>query len=841
MNFRLTAILGGAGLGLVIALLIYAFLVSDDAPRAEGSLLPQLVGLKPEDIDQLQIEREKQSTISFQRTDKQQWTVEWEAQDAQGQKVLLKARADNLLVNDIIRELLNAKPIHHPDLTSNPALHGLQSPGLKVTLRKDDSVSATLWIGDVTSGGRAVAFVMLPEQKRPLAVNRSVIDPLLTDTTKSGRAADLAKNEMDYRSKNVFPIESFRAEEETIKLQLTLVNQNKTLALEKSGGSWQFQSPAGWGSADASGDPQSPAGTFTGVRPLLNALTSLRATARNDFIDLPTPDQLQKYGLNKDAPNLIQVQLTTKDNQTTTVFIGGPDIPEKKDQKDQSAPSSSGDDKWWVQVGDQPGIIRVGGANLSGLGALISNPDPLRDRNLLAVERTRIEGLDLSTGVILRRVGTPPEWKLFGPPTPNEPQAVNNTVVQTILDLLTERRIIRSFPPANDAHFNGSALQLEIKIWTDAFESTTDPKKEPQLKNNAKPIVIKIGPREGDAVYVRRILTDGSSNDYLLPEKVKLSSGGGNLVDVLATLRKTRLDLLDPSLKTFSTEAVVKLSVSGAANYELTRSEKPDPSNNKYRWIFTAPENRKDQTADSDTVEEMLRLLGTTQSVTRYINELPDESQLKEYSLAPTPLLKVVVHLQSGDDKERVYEFGKLSSDPNFVLMRQKGKAAVFTVPKLLYDRFATTDLRDKSLLQFDVSQLVGIQFKGWGKAGFLTELVFNKDKQGNWVVQSPPTPAGYTLDSVKLNSFVDMLSKIRVKAFLEGTAKPEYGLDDPKEYLLITLKFTDGTERTLKLGAAADGGASVYAWTSLGGGQLLTLDASPFKPYKDSPGALAR
>jgi hypothetical protein len=65
--------------------------------------------------------------------------------------------------------------------------------------------------------------------------------------------------------------------------------------------------------------------------------------------------------------------------------------------------------------------------------------------------------------------------------------------------------------------------------------------------------------------------------------------------------------------------------------------------------------------------------------------------------------------------------------------------------------------------------------------------------------------------------------------------------LENDKEYLIITLKFTDGTERVLKLGAAADGGAALYAWTSLGGGQLLTLDASPFKPYKDSPGSLAR
>jgi hypothetical protein len=839
MNFRLTATLGIVGLVLVVTLLILTFFSPEDSPSSEGSLFPQLAGMKPEDIDTVEIERENLGTLVFRRVGSQRWTMEWEAKDASGQKVPLKAPADTLTINDIVRELLRAKPIHHPELTSNPALHGLQPAGLTVTLRSGD-ISASLGIGDVTSGGRAVAFVMIPNRNRPLAVNRSVVDPLLADTSKSGRAVDLAKSEGDFRNKNIFPVEPFRAEEESTQLKLSLVNQQKSVVLEKSTGGWQFQVPQGWGFADVHGDLQAASGTFTGVRPLLNALTALRASSKSDFMDLPTADQLKQYGLQSDAPDLIQVQLTTKDKETITVYIGKEDTPEKKTDK-KDTPLPSGDVKRWVRVEGQPGIIRVGGANLSGLVSLIQNPDPLRDRNLLTVDRVRIDGLDLSTGVILRKVGTPPEWKLFGPPTPMEPQAVNTTAVQRMLDLLCERRIIRSFPPANDANFSGPALQLEIKVWADAFTSTSDAKTEPKLKDNAKPIILKIGKKEGDAVYVRRILPDGSSSDYLLPEKVKLATAGDTLVDLVSTLQKSRLDLLDPSLKTFGSDAVVKLSVSGSIQYELTRSEKPDTGTNKYRWTFAAPDNRKGQSADTETVEELLRLLGTTQSVSRYINETPTEDQLKEYGLAPSPQLKVVVHLQSGDDKERTYEFGKATADPGYVFARQGGKAIVFTVPKLLMDRFLTSDLRDKSLLQFDATQVVSVQLKGWGKAGFLTELHFTKSKEGSWAIQSPPTPAGYMLDPAKLQAFLDLLSKTKVKAFLNGMSKPEYGLENDKEYLIITLKFTDGSERVLKLGATTDGGATLYAWSSLDGGQFLTLDASPFKPYKDSPGSLAR
>ena len=76
----------------------------------------------------------------------------------------------------------------------------------------------------------------------------------------------------------------------------------------------------------------------------------------------------------------------------------------------------------WVRVEGQPGVIRASApARIGGLAAVIENPDPLRDRTLLAYDKARIDGIDISGGVTLRKTGT--EWKLFGPPTPGEPQA----------------------------------------------------------------------------------------------------------------------------------------------------------------------------------------------------------------------------------------------------------------------------------------------------------------------------------------------------------------------------------------------------------------------------------
>ncbi len=832
MNFRATAILGGVILAAVAGLLIYSLVGTDSTPDS-GILLAELAGAKPEDITTVEIERSSGGPIVFTRQGTQRWTVRWEAKDAAGQSTTLEAWADNFTVNDIVRELLAVKPTPHPELTGNPALHGLEPAGLKVTLRASDDRAASVQIGDVLAGGRGVAFVMTDRYRRPLAIPRSALDPLLQSGGRGGQAVDLLKSPSEFRNKSVFPVESFRAEDETTRIELALEQQKKSVQLEKSGGQWVFVQPQGWGAADVSGDPLSAA-TFTGVRPLLNALTSLRVASATDFLELPTPEQLREHGLSDDSPGRIRVTLRFKDGTSTTVDIGKPDAVDKKD-----APPAPADAKYWVRIHGQPGIMRVGGANLNGLAPLIDNPDPLRDRNLLTVERVRIDGIDLSTGVTLRRVGTAQEWKLYGPPTPTEPQATDRTAVQRLLDVLTERRIIRSFPPRDDARFSGNALQVEIQVWADAFEPPADDKSEPKRKEKAQPIRLLVGRKEGDAVAVRRILPDGTTSDFLVPEKVKIGAAP-ETVDFVAAVRKSRLELLDPSLPTFSNEAVERLQVSGAAAYELYREAKSEGSGPR-RWLFAAPEARKGQSADAETVEELLRLVGTTQSASRIISEQPSEEQLKEYGLAPTPQLKVTVTLTSGDDRERVYEFGKVTADPGQVYARVGGRNRVYALPKHLFDRFTTAELRDRGQLRFVADQATEVRLKGWGKAGFVTELHFVKSGDGQWKPQSPPTPAGFMLDPAKLTALVQTLSGLTIKSFLDGKDKPEYGIEDAKEYLHITVKLADGSERQLKVGAAASGGAELYAWTSLGGGQLLTIDAAPLKMYRDSPGALAR
>ena len=286
-----------------------------------------------------------------------------------------------------------------------------------------------------------------------------------------------------------------------------------------------------------------------------------------------------------------------------------------------------------MRVEGQPGVIRATAGDLTGLVALIDNPDPLRDRTLLALDKPRIDGIDISGDTRLRKTGLPPEWKLYGPPTPTDPQATNLQTVNRLLDALTERRTIKGVPGRERRELRaqrhaGRGEGLGRRVRRAAGRSTRRPsqsRKRPQSRSRSS----SARPR-ATTVHVRRVMPDGAKADFVLPDKIKFGLSQ-DAVDLVGTLKKTRLDLLDPSLKTFSPEVASKVTVSGVANYDLDKDEKKDSSTGGERWTYAGPADKKGQTADAGTIAEMLRILGTTQSVTKFISEAPDEAALIGY------------------------------------------------------------------------------------------------------------------------------------------------------------------------------------------------------------------
>lgn len=149
MNFRQTAVLIGSVFAVVVVLIVLTFTAEDKTP-ATDVLTEELVGVKADEIDAVEMDRDG-ARLKLVRTDAA--ANKWELTEP------FRAAADGAAVQGVVTALMKAKPVASPELTSNPAAHGLDPAGLKVTLRKGDK-SSTVNLGNVSIGGtKAMVFV----------------------------------------------------------------------------------------------------------------------------------------------------------------------------------------------------------------------------------------------------------------------------------------------------------------------------------------------------------------------------------------------------------------------------------------------------------------------------------------------------------------------------------------------------------------------------------------------------------------------------------------------------------------------------------------------------------
>ena len=838
MNFRQTAMLIGSVFAVVVVLLVLTFTAEDKSPGTDV-LTEELIGVKGDEIDTVEMDRDTGTRLKLVRTDAAKNT--WEIVEP------FRAAADGAAVRAVVTALMKAKPTASGELTSNPAVHGLDPPGLKVTLRRGGDKASTVNLGDVTIGAKAVVFVTTSTRARPMAVPRGELDALFRDQKGSGKAVDLAKWTADFRVKSVFPSDSRAMGEDVEYVKLELPNKKKELALARTAaGGWTFASPAGWGDADSEGDPTGSPLAFTGVGPLLRALANVSALATGDFID--NPKDLAEYGLNPDNPDRVRVEMRTKDKQTAVVYFGKteggaappPPLPGMPPQ-----PPPGG--KVYVSVEGTPGVIRASATNLAGLAAVIADPNPLRDRDLLPVARGKsVDGLDIVLAgqapdrpTKLRRVG--PTWKLYG--GPGDPQDAFAAPIERLRDVVTAKRNIKDFPPPNPANF--TAVSATVYVWVDGFNPPTAPKAEPVKKG--EPTKLEFGRKEGETVYVRRTRPGEPAAEFTLPTAVKIGAGT-EMVDAMAAVAKSRLDLLDPSLPSFSDTAPVRIGVSGANTYVLAK-DAPVPGAKETLWRFVEPAPQKGQVADANAVLELLNLLGTSQgSFGKYVDENPAKPE--DFGLA-SPRLKVVVGLGATGEGDRGFEFGRDTADPDKVYARVIGRTAVFTIQRRVFDQFANPDLRDRVLFRVvPAAQVTGVKLEGWGNllGNSPITVALERNKDGVWVVApaapgAPPSaPAGFVVDPAKVNAFLALVGATRVKSFEAGPPAEKHGFADKNQYLSVTLSWP-GAAAQLTIGASPDGGATYYIGSSLPpqANQVFTIDGAPFKSFKEKPSGFAK
>lgn len=810
MNFKLAWVLLAVLLLAVGGLLVAV--LTDNTPDAGEPLLGPLAGVKEDDVDTVEIAwAEPADERAVFTKAGNSWAV---AEPGRG-------RADAFVLKKVIADLLKLKPTPSTDVTDNKTVHGLDKPGVRVTL-KAGGKAATLNVGDTTVGRNPLTFVTTGGRPDvPVAVLRSDLDGLFRPAdgdAKPGKAWQQVRRLADYRQRAFFRGDAdLMTEAESI----TVAQGGRTTTLVRNPGTgdWTFAAPAGYGQADPDGDPQAPPGVFTGVRPLVAGLTALQAAGAEDFVEKPGP--LAPYGLDPADPNTLRLEVKTKGGPADVLYVG-----KRVDDKT---------DKFFCQLAGDAVVVKAMAVpeRVAAFAKVAADPSPLRDRTLVpAAKQFNVDAIDVTVGpstARLRRIPTPAgdsRWVLYGGPT--DPQQAG-IVVNTLLTTLTQPRAAKEVLTApNDAAFAGPEQKAEIKLWYDGAEKPAaekDPTKfppEPKLKGSPS-VTIVVGKKEGDQVFVRRITADGIRTDMKFAEAV------------LPTLTRDRLGYVDANLKPFAANTVKKLTiVRGGETFAVESDGKAHAG----QWKFLSPDRLKGQTADAGKVAESVGRL-TILSALRVVAENPTDADLAKYGLGPAARIKVVVGFDTPDQPERTYEFGNEAEDKKSVYLRTNARPLVVTVANDFFARFQADDLRDRLLYQIDAAKVKAIELTGW-KAALKQPTKYRFDRTpGGWALTEPAGTPG-TVDPAKVEIFLAALTAPRAVYYVPGGNKPEQGFDlaNAANTLEIKFKIENHPDLAVTLANEADGGSTFYGWTITKPADVFTLPAAGVRDFKEKPQA---
>ncbi len=772
MNFRATAILFGAVGVLVIALLVVA--LTEGQPRVGGGLVEPLTraAMAPKDVETVELVRTEptEQKLVFVRTGETSWEL----------REPVTAKMDGGQIAAVIKALFDAQPVPHPDMSPSLAVLGLEKPTLKVTLKASDK-SVTVNLGNSTIGGdRAVTFVTASDRpQQPMAVRRSDLAPLFLATARNaeGPAAPGAKWLTDYRSRRLIGSEIRDPVSDVKEIALRTGGKLLVLARGKVGsGTWVFRSPPSYGLADVGGDPNAATNleVFTGVRMLLNAITNLQPGNNDDYIE--NPGDLAQYGLTSSDPKVIGIRLTPEKGKEEILFLG-------KAVEENGKPVVP--PKVYGRLEGDSAVVKLPTDMVEKLRRTILDPAPLRNRDLFAEgSREKIDALDIQTGgqtVKLRRVplGPSPKWVLYGS---SNPQEASQIAVETLIGTLTRlRNASEVLEKLNDAAFAPAERKAEIKVWQNGVprsvkSDTAKPPPEPTLAG--EPVTIIVGKKEGDRVYVRRV-AEGQTTDFKFAESL------------IPTVTRGRLEYLDPSFQSFAGTLANKLTiaVAGGKTTEIAK-DKSD------KWIYAQPTELKGKEADPAKVLSLLGSIATWRPE-KVLAESASPEDLKKFGLEPA---RVRVTVGLPDNVDRVYLLGADTPETGYIYAKQESQTPVVQLLKAATVRLTTDDLRDFTVYRLDPEKVGGFKIRGWLKDGKQTELLFEKQVNGDWKGTETTlenkggqwTPTGpakdYPTDAAKLIRFLKAVSAPKATQMIHAEAK-NYGLTEGQpDRLEVTL-----------------------------------------------------
>jgi hypothetical protein len=858
MNLKTTYIL----FGLLVVVLLVLGLVQWFGPKttAPGQdwVFPDLVGkkgdVKTDEVESVRVEKTKNGKTQsylFVRSGSN-----WEMKEPHA------LRIDSNLVDNLVREVMSARR-EKGDVSSNLGEYGLDEPAFVLTLHKGDK-DYTLSLGNDSSLGDVTYALASDDPKKPFAI-------------KKANLKDVTRPIKELRDKELVAAKPYQASSVSLK-----DHTGAELALEKSGTNrWRLLKPES-GDADFDGDLAASGSDgltkrITGVRELLSQIDAVKVEHESDFLaeGVSDADLAEKYGLAAGKPELLTITVkSTKDagkETVTHILLLGKKASPDKDDKDKDTKT----DYIYARLEGENAVVRVPFKKIEQLLKVIETPSELRDHNLLSLESSSIDALDVQNNaglVKLRKAPTDPlqsrfpatpQWKLYG--DSDTGADADQPSVQQLLTALTAKRQIKTWPDPKDPKNSDKELEFDhptavISLWengivppekkeekkddnkkddkkTEKKEDKKDEKKDdkkepdkpkdepPKLKSDKPTVRLVFGKRDKEKgiLYVRR----ESGEDLKTATLMTISD---SLYDKITA---GRLAYLDRKLPSF-TEQPTRLTITRAGQtFVLEKGEKS-------YWTFKEPKEFAGRRANGEAIG---LILGDLQHLTaeRYVAENPPESDLHPlYDLKP-PVVEVKFSVP-GKEKDKtedfVYPFGKETDDKKgFVFAKMSKSNLVFTVAKNVVDNLQK-DLRDPAIFALEPSEVKKLKLVFWLEATRTSYPMEMERKEGG--VWSVTTPSDFTdFDEGKAEAFVKLVSGLKAEKTLTAAEapKPEQAKFDVKAGALQVEITLAGQEKPVQLtiGAEVDK-KSFYVKSSLTGDEVFLIPLAPFDQIKGKP-----
>jgi hypothetical protein len=681
MSFKTTFVL----FGIVIVMLL-VFGIALQVPRTtpeKTAVFSTLNDAIP--IDTMVVDRGGKA-LRFLKSDRG-----WKMQEAGGS---VAVRADETKVDDLLRQVRDAKRIEGVTVSNDLSVYGLDHPSEKVVLKERGAGREwTLFVGDRAKRPDP-NFLYVTSSDRPREV--------MVLSSSSLSALDFT-NPADMRARTLLDVN----EGNTSYVRVTHAEDKakKELAVQKNAeGLWIFKEPAAYGVADFAGVP---AKKEPGVKDLLGDLAKIKVENVSDFEPIGNRP-LADYGLAKgEAKIQVEAEVTSgavggKDKGVKEVLLVG---HKTKDAKEKDK------EYYYVRVEGDDGVARVPAKLLEPVLKLVRDPAALRSRDLTFVDKNNVDAAQLRWGeglktetMLLREDPSKRDKKADGKTHLANAAAITGDP-SGLLAALKDSGKVATFLDAKDeaegkkldADYQLDKPQAEVKLYVNATEKkkaepAKDQKKdgkeketkkdespEVQLKKDAKPAVtLLFGKVDKGMVYVKRVSEQLGTSRVAVPADLlkKVAPANGYLA------------FLDRSLPSFPFDKVTRLEVDrgksgGKFVIELAPEKEPEKDKGKAgdkdkdgkkdakkdkgpKWLLLEPKDLPDRPgADTAAVEDLLGVLERLQ-VEKWVRKVdPKDAKAKEilgsFGLEPADLtvsvtVKKPAEKDKGTDKDKAKE-----------------------------------------------------------------------------------------------------------------------------------------------------------------------------------------